>query len=77
MSDAEEKKSDAAEKMKWKIEERDQARRENEKDEWEDVNQNLQTGTHDATHPGINWGPSYKIRRKRSKGSETQKKGEE
>lgn len=29
-----------------------------------EVNQRLQTGTNDATHPGINWGSSYKTKRK-------------
>jgi|GEM_PF-2972658 len=73
MSKAEETKSNVAEKMKWKMEEREQARREDEKDEWENVNQNIQTGTHDAMHSGINWGPSYRIRRKKVKGNEASK----
>lgn len=63
----EERRSDTAEEMELKIEARDEARREEERGEFEDLNQSIQTGTHDAIHSGIRWGPSYKTRRKRSK----------
>jgi hypothetical protein len=73
MSNTEESKSNAAEEMESKLEEREQARREGERDEWENVNQNIQTGTHDATHLGINWGPSYKALRRKPKRSRSPK----
>ena len=70
MGNREEGKSDTAGEMESKMEEREQARREEERVEWEDVNQSIQTGTHDATHPGIKWGPSYRTRRKKLSGSQ-------
>jgi hypothetical protein len=67
MSNRAEGKSDTAEEIEFKMEEREQTRREEERGEWEDLNQSLQTGTHDAVHQGIKWGPSYRTRRKQAK----------
>lgn len=63
---AEERKSRAVEEMQEKMAKRQEARRDAERATWTGLNQ----GTEDAAgfevrHPGINWGPSYKIRRKR------------
>lgn len=33
-----------------------------------EVNQDIQTGTNDATHSGINWGSSYKTKRTGTRG---------
>jgi len=51
---AEEKESEA--------QQHDEARLEGERDEQQDLNQGMQTGTHDASDPGIPWGPSYRIK---------------
>jgi hypothetical protein len=45
MGNREEGKSDTAGEMESKMEEREQARREEERGEWEDLNQSIQTGT--------------------------------
>ena len=41
---------------------RDSGRIEAERDEQGDLNQGMQTGTHDALHPRIKWGSSYRIK---------------
>ena len=41
---------------------RDGAHLEAERHEHEDLNQGMQTGTHDALRTGIKWGPSYRIK---------------
>ena len=41
---------------------RDESRIEAERNEREDLNQGMQTGTHDALHTGIKWGSSYRIK---------------
>lgn len=74
MSSAQEdRKSDTAEEMEAKMEDREQVRREAERGEWEDLNQSIQTGTHDATRRGIRWGASYKTRRRKSKAKQGRK----
>lgn len=65
MSSQNENKPNAAKEMGSKMRDREQTRREEERGEWEDLNQSTQIGTHDATHSGINWGPSYKNRRRK------------
>jgi hypothetical protein len=67
----EERRSHTAEEMESKIEAREEARREEERGEFEDLNQSIQTGTHDLIHSGIRWGPSYKTRRKRSESKQS------
>ena len=42
-------------------EDRDEGRRESEQIEQQDVNQGgLDTGTHDTTRHGVDWGPAYR-----------------
>jgi hypothetical protein len=65
MSDAQQPKSKPAEELETEIEERDENRHEHEVMLQKEVNQDIQTGTNDATHPGINWGASYTTRRKK------------
>jgi flagellar biosynthesis/type III secretory pathway protein FliH len=54
--------SEAAEELELQADQRDQVRLEAERAEQEDLNQGMQTGTHDAFHPGIKWGSSYRIK---------------
>lgn len=61
-SDAAEELDKAAEDLESQAEERDEERLVDERDEQEDLNQGMQTGTHDAFHPGIKWGSSYRIK---------------
>lgn len=63
---AEERKSRAIEEMHDKMAKRQEARRDSERAMWTGVNQGMEDpGGFEAKHPGINWGPSYKVRRKR------------
>jgi hypothetical protein len=71
MTTIEDGKSNTAEEMESEMEERDQARREEESGDWEDLNQGIQTGTHGSTHLGVRWGPSYRTRRTRATGSQS------
>ena len=52
----------AAEDLDSQAEQRDEVRLQAERDELEDLNQGMQTGTHDAFHSGIKWGSSYRIK---------------
>jgi flagellar biosynthesis/type III secretory pathway protein FliH len=61
-SDAAEELHDAAEALKSQADHRDEVRLEAERDQLEDLNQGMQTGTHDAFHSGIKWGSSYSIK---------------
>jgi len=49
-----------------------------ERNEEQDLNQGMDTGTHDSTRRGVAWGPSYQVRsttiRKRQKKDEPKKK---
>lgn len=65
---AEEEKSKVAEEMESDIEEREEQSRESETALQREVNQDVQTGTSDAEHPGIRWGSSYKTKRKARSG---------
>ena len=56
----------AAQEMESDIERREEQRRESETSLEKEANQQIQTGTTDATHPGIHWGASYKTKRKAS-----------
>lgn len=64
MSPTEERKSNAAEELSESLKARDAARLEAEKRGQKNLNQGMDATGHDATHRGINWGPSYKTRRK-------------
>ncbi len=44
-------------------EQQEEQRRAEERDEQQDLNQGgLDTGTHDSTRHGVDWGPSYQVR---------------
>jgi hypothetical protein len=59
MNDAEDPKDKIADELEAEMEKRDDGRLEAERDELEDLNQGMSTGTHDSTRSGVNWGPSY------------------
>jgi hypothetical protein len=67
------KRDEAADELETAIEERDLNRREHETMLQKEVNQDVQTGTNDATHPGIKWGASYKTKRKAGTRARTKK----
>lgn len=48
-------------------EDREDTRLEDEREQQGDLNQGMQTGTHDASHPGIKWGTSYKTKKRNAK----------
>jgi hypothetical protein len=60
-----ERKSKPGQELETEAEERDENRREHETMLQKEVNQDVQTGTNDATHPGIKWGASYTTRKKK------------
>lgn len=62
MGEADERKDDAANELEAEIEQRDEARIQDDRAEREDLNQGMDTGTHDSIHRGVNWGPSYRVR---------------
>lgn len=62
MSIAENRKSEIAEEMEADIEYREDGYLDDERSRREDLNQGINTGTHDFTHRGVNWPPSYRIR---------------
>jgi hypothetical protein len=62
MSTAEDRKSEIAQEMEADIEYREDAYLQDERARQEDLNQGINTGTHDFTHRGVNWPPSYRIR---------------
>ena len=45
-------------------EEREEERRTAEQNEQQDLNQGMDTGTHDTTRSGVDWGKSYRTRTK-------------
>jgi hypothetical protein len=53
---------EAAEDFRKKIEGRGQERRTNERNEQQDLNQGMETGTHSSSHQGVDWGSSYRMR---------------
>lgn len=44
------------------MEQREQGRRTNERNERQDLNQGMNTGTHSSSYQGLDWGPSYRIK---------------
>ena len=68
MNAQEDRKRETAEQMKSELEERQEARRDEERFRLQDLNQGMQDPAgHETTHSGIRWGPSYKTRRKKAK----------
>jgi len=62
---AEEVESKAANEVESEMEDRDQARVDEERNDAEDLNQGMETGTHDSQKLGVNWPPSYRNLKKR------------
>lgn len=60
--EAEEVLESTVEQTRFDMAERDQGRLAAELNDLQDLNQGLQTGTHDAFHRGIHFGPSYRIK---------------
>jgi hypothetical protein len=56
------------------LEDHDSFRRENERSTQGDLNQGMQTGTHDSAKLGVNWGPSYRTKRRKPKPNPAPKK---
>ena len=67
MSNAKERNSEIAEELESKLEDREEARLETERARTKDLLGMQNPGAHDTVRRGINWGPSYKARRKRAK----------
>lgn len=61
---SEDRGTKAANEMESDLEEREEGAHERDVMLQKKVNQDVQTGTNDATHPGIKWGSSYKTKRK-------------
>ncbi len=61
---AKERKRKPGVELETETEQRDVNRREHEVMLQKEANQDVQTGTNDARHPGIKWGASYETRRK-------------
>ena len=57
MGDADERKNEAAEELESEKKERDETRALDDRAEREDLNQGMDTGTHDSIHRGVNWAP--------------------
>jgi hypothetical protein len=57
-----------------KEEQHEEGRRTTERTEQQDLNQGMDTGTHDSTRHGVAWGPAYQVRSTTSR--KRQKKGE-
>jgi hypothetical protein len=54
------KQSEAADIMESDMEDRDKARSDDDRSERQDLTQGMDTGTHDSTRGGVNWGRSYR-----------------
>ncbi|MGH9738560.1 MAG: hypothetical protein ACRD4X_08220 [Candidatus Acidiferrales bacterium] len=59
------RKSKAAEQMEAEIENHEQARRDQERDNQQDLIQHVQSASHDTQRLGVKWPPSYKALKKR------------
>lgn len=73
MDEDRERKEKPAEELETEIEDREDDRHEHDVMLQKEVNQDVQTGTTDATHPGIRWGSSYKTKRKAGTRGRTKK----
>jgi hypothetical protein len=60
-SDEIKRESAAADELESEMEERDEARMEDDRDELGDLNQGMDTGTHDSTRLGVDWPASYRV----------------
>jgi hypothetical protein len=50
-------------------EDREELQRTIEQDEQQDLNQGMDTGTHDTTRHGVQWGHAYRTGRKKAPGA--------
>ena len=64
MNSADDRKSRAAEELAAEMETREKARIQAERREVTNLNQGMESSGHDVSHPGINWAPTFKKRRK-------------
>ena len=67
------KKPEAADTMESEMEDRDENRRQDERAERQDLNQGMETGTHDSARFGVKWGRSYRVPRKRGRPNKAHK----
>jgi len=74
MGDTDERKNDAANQLESEMEQRDQERALNDRAQREDLNQGMDTGTHDSIHRGVNWAPEFSVRPRPNKPDEEPKK---
>jgi Protein of unknown function (DUF2934) len=54
---------EAEKELRQEMELREEERLTEERIEQQDLNQGMDTGTHSSTHLGVDWGPSYRVRR--------------
>jgi hypothetical protein len=54
---------EAEEQLRQEMELREEERLTGERIEQQDLNQGMDTGTHSSAHLGVDWGPSYRVRR--------------
>lgn len=66
MTTKEKDESKVPEEMESDAEVQENVRRGEERSQWEDLNQGMETGTHDSRRGGIRWGRHYKLRKKKS-----------
>lgn len=64
MNDDRERKEKPGEELETELEDREDDAHEHDVMLQKEVNQDVQTGTNDATHTGIRWGSSYNTKRK-------------
>jgi hypothetical protein len=64
MKEDRERKERPGQELQSEIEDREEDNHEHDVMLQKEVNQDVQTGTNDATHPGIRWGSSYQKKRK-------------
>ena len=61
MGDTDKRTSETANEMETELDERDESRVQDDRAVREDLNQGMDTGTHDSTRRGVKWGRSYKM----------------
>ena len=61
--DTNERKPEAAQELEAETDQHQADRLQAELNEQQDLNQGMQTGTHDAVHNRIRWGASYRVKR--------------
>lgn len=72
--DTRDRESRTVEEMEAEAERHEEEQLSEERATRQDLNQGFDTGTHDSTHRGVNWPPSYKVRRKASPGPDSEHK---